>query len=100
MLHVIYIAAFAILTFIAISNLIRNLLLLGSDARRDPRSSNGRSSSSAGSVPHPEMLDERGRMVDEPLLVMRSINIEDAREQLDELFESTNSSDAGSDEDA
>lgn len=102
MLHVIYIVAFAILAFIAVSNLIQNIMLLGSDVRRgsgrpygdDPASRSNRP------TPHPEMLDDTGRMVDEPLLVMKSIDIEDAREQLDALFEnSTSASDSSPDDD-
>lgn len=40
-------------------------------------------------TPHPELLDENGRMIDEPLLVMRSMSVEDAREQLDAIYKSS-----------
>jgi len=40
-------------------------------------------------VPHPEFLDDTGNVINEPLLVMRSINIDDAREQLDALYNSS-----------
>jgi hypothetical protein len=40
-------------------------------------------------MPHPELLDETGRVINEPLLVMRSMSVDDAREQLDALFESS-----------
>lgn len=104
MLHALYLIAFAVLSVLAVGNLIRNLMLLGSDARRGPRNTyggNGTSGRSNNSIPHPEMLDETGRVVDEPLLVMKSISLEDAREQLDALYDSSaGSSDSASDEDA
>ena len=103
MLHALYIIAFAILAVLAISNLIRNLMLFGAEASKKPRKpfvGSNPSDSTDRSTPHPEMLDERGRVVDEPLLVMRSISIEDAREQLDALYEgSAGQSDEGADED-
>ncbi len=105
MLHALYIIAFAILAVLAVSNLIRNLMLLGADSRRDTRKpfAGGNGSQSSGRpVPHPEMLDETGRVVDEPLLVMRSMSLEDARERLDALYEGSGSQadDATPDEDA
>lgn len=91
MLHALYLIAFAVLSVLAIGNLIRNLMLLGSDSRRDRRRSYFDKADDGGSaqssVPHPEMLDERGRILEEPLLVMKSISLEDAREQLDALYE-------------
>ena len=78
-------------------------MLLGADARRDPRKpfAGGNMPDDANRTPpHPEMLDETGRVVDEPLLVMRSISLEDARERLDALFDgSSGQSDTTSDED-
>ncbi|MDB9526647.1 DUF2973 domain-containing protein [Oscillatoria sp. CS-180] len=107
MLQALYIIAFAVLSVLAISNLIRNIMLLGSDSRRDPRRpymNNGdrsSSSSSGRSIPHPEMLDEKGRVLDEPLLVMKSISLEDAREQLDALYDnSSETMDSTQDEEA
>ena len=38
-------------------------------------------------VPHPELLDQDGQVIREPLLVMRSISMKDAREQLDALYD-------------
>jgi hypothetical protein len=35
------------------------------------------------------MLDDTGKVINEPLLVMRSMTVEDAREQLDALFEAS-----------
>ena len=37
MFHALYIAAFLILTAIAVSNLVRNMMLLGSGTRRQSR---------------------------------------------------------------
>jgi hypothetical protein len=44
-------------------------------------------------VPHPELLDSDGRIINEPLLVMKSMTVEDAREQLDALYKSSPSGD-------
>jgi hypothetical protein len=103
MLHALYIIAFAVLSVLAVGNLIRNLMLLGSDARRGSRNTSGggnfSGNRSSTSPPHPEMLDEKGKVLDEPLLVMKSISLEDARERLDSLYEgSSGSSDSSSDE--
>jgi hypothetical protein len=101
MLHAIYIIAFTILAFLAVTNLIRNLMTLGIDSQKrygSPR----RYSTSMGelqSASHPELLDESGNFVNEPYLVMRSISVEDAREQLDALYKaSPGSSDEAHDE--
>lgn len=86
MLQLLYIVAFVILAVLAIGNLIRSLFALGIESQRGyaPRSN---SSSAQGDVlPHPELLDESGRVINEPLLVMKSITVEDAREQLDALY--------------
>jgi len=104
MLHALYLVAFAVLSVLAVGNLFRNMMLLGSDARRGSRNAyrdgNPTDSQSSSSVPHPEMLDEKGRVLDEPLLVMKSISLEDARERLDSLYEgSSGSSDSPADED-
>lgn len=104
MLHALYIIAFAVLSVLAVGNLIRNLMLLGADSRRGSRNTYGGdnfgSDRANNSVPHPEMLDEKGRVLDEPLLVMKSISLEDARERLDSLYESSSgSSESISDDD-
>ena len=97
MLHLLYILAFTVLALIAVSNLIRNLLMFSTE--RDRSHPSGRSpmsnrdfayrSSTSQSVPHPEFLDDAGNIIKDPLLVMRSINVEDAREQLDALYEAS-----------
>lgn len=97
MLHLLYILAFTVLAFIAVSNLIRNLVMFSFDRERPyPVNSSTGNKGSFGyygakrqSVPHPELLDNKGNLIKEPLLVMRSINVDDAREQLDALYESS-----------
>jgi hypothetical protein len=101
-LHLLYIVAFTVLAVLAIANMFRNLMTLGLESQRSYSPGNasmyGRSQARTDrqAVPHPELLDEFGNIVNEPLLVMRSITMEDARDQLDALYEaspgSTNSS--------
>ncbi len=91
-LHLLYIIAFTILAFLAVGNLFRNLMTLGVESQRASRGWNpGGSSpvSRSGATPHPELLDDSGNVINEPLLVMRSMSVEDAREQLDALYESS-----------
>jgi hypothetical protein len=86
MLHILYILAFTVIALVAIGNLIRSLVVLGTESRRPygtapkpvPRS-----------VPHPELLDAAGQPIQEPLLVMRSLTVEDARQQLDALYQAS-----------
>jgi Protein of unknown function (DUF2973) len=92
LLHVLYILAFTVLACLAVGNLIRNLLTLGLDSTR-PVSDYRRVSRS---VPHPELLDANGRIIDEPLLVMKSMSVEDAREQLDAIYRSSPGGQSGS----
>ncbi|MEY3300512.1 MAG: hypothetical protein RLZZ597_3772 [Cyanobacteriota bacterium] len=92
MWQVIYIIAFAVLAILAIANLVRNLILLGSNARNS-QSPNAYNNDNRRPVPHPELLDQDGQVIREPLLVMRSISVKDAREQLDALYNSDDSSD-------
>jgi hypothetical protein len=91
MWHVVYIIAFAVLAILAIANLVRNLILLGGNARQPQSRPNGgqQTYQGSGSVPHPELLDQDGQVIREPLLVMRSISVKDAREQLDALYNGT-----------
>lgn len=96
MLHLLYILAFTIIAFIAINNLIRSLITISTEsargystARTSPGqkvSTRGIGSDSMGVAPHPELLDSNGRPISEPLLVMRSVSVEDAREQLDAIY--------------
>ena len=100
MFHILYMLAFTILAFLAISSLIRNLINLGFDSQRmrapfpysgDEASghANSQSGNSNRPTPHPELLDDAGKMIKEPLLVMRSIAVEDVREKLDALYDSS-----------
>jgi len=103
MLHLLYILAFTIISFLAIGNLIRSLLTLGLEARQLDSGWNAtgkRPSLSSGRrpVPHPEFLDNAGFVIDEPLLVMRSMTVEDAREQLDALYKSSPGTNPASDD--
>jgi hypothetical protein len=95
MLHLLYILAFTILAVLAVGNLIRNIMTLGVESQR--HSSRGWGTGGSQSMPasrqypasHPELLDATGNVIDEPLLVMRSMSVEDAREQLDAIYESS-----------
>ncbi|MBC6423339.1 MAG: DUF2973 domain-containing protein [Hormoscilla sp. SP5CHS1] len=98
MLHLLYILAFTTLALIALRNLIGNLLTLGIDSTRsyppqkpniDKNTYQYLAGSGRQAVPHPEFLDEAGNVIDEPLLVMRSMTVEDARSKLDALYNST-----------
>jgi Protein of unknown function (DUF2973) len=88
MLQIIYLIAFTILAFLAIGNLIRSLIgfsMEGPPQRSKSNNLNGYSYR-AGAVPHPELLDDLGNITSEPLLIMKSISIEDARARLDALY--------------
>jgi hypothetical protein len=90
MLHLLYIFAFTILAFIAVANLIRNLIMFSFHQERTyPPMNNPYMPSNRRLIPHPELLDNSGNLIKEPLLVMRSINVDDAREQLDALYEAS-----------
>ncbi len=80
MLQLLYIVAFTVLALLAMANLIRSLLTLGIESQRQTASSRVRT------VSHPELLDSDGQVIDEPLLVMRSLSVEDARAQLDAIY--------------
>jgi len=94
MLHLLYILAFTTIAFFAVGNLVRSLISVSSDSQlggsRDRRRYNtNRGVQQQEMTPHPELLDEDGRPIDEPLLVMRSVNVEDARSKLDALYENS-----------
>jgi Protein of unknown function (DUF2973) len=83
MFQTIYLIAFTILAVVAISNLIRNLIQFNTAAQRPFISPN------SNRTVHPELLDDNGRITNEPLLVMKSIDVDDARNRLDALYESS-----------
>lgn len=89
MLHLLYVLAFTILAFLAVGNLIRSLLTVGLDSYRSQGWSPEKYPKPLGKSPHPELLDESGNLVNEPLLVMRSMSVQDVREQLDALYQSS-----------
>lgn len=95
MLQVLYILAFTVLAVLAISNLMRSLFTLGVESHRYQPQENRRNTANGlflrpnGTISHPELLDDKGNLTNEPLLVMRSISMEDAREHLNALYESS-----------
>ncbi len=87
MLQLLYIFAFTVIAFLAFGNLFRSLITLGMESQRPYRHNSGPASASRRmQSSHPELLDESGNLIDEPLLVMRSISVEEAREQLNNLY--------------
>lgn len=97
MLHLLYVFAFTVLAVLAVSNMIRNVVQLGVQSQRPPQRYSQQSNQSqsvnqrvARPVPHPELLNEQGDVINEPLLVMRSISVKDARDKLNALYESSN----------
>ena len=95
MLHVIYILAFTVVASFAISNLVRSLITLSTESSRvypnhqPPQAKRNSATYNYARPIHPELLDEKGKVIEEPLLVMRSVSVEDAREQLDALYDSS-----------
>ncbi|HEY9636313.1 MAG TPA: DUF2973 domain-containing protein [Coleofasciculaceae cyanobacterium] len=93
MLQLLYLIAFTVIAFLAIRNLLISLLSVSMEAQRfhsqTGRSPMTTSRSQYSSVPHPELLDDMGKPINEPLLVMRSMTVEDAREKLDALYKSS-----------
>ncbi|GAB4214340.1 MAG: DUF2973 domain-containing protein [Synechococcales cyanobacterium] len=79
MLQLLYCVAFGTVTFLALRNLVNNLLTLGREQQQPPRRPRR--------VPHPELVDDQGNLTSEPLLVIRSTNLEEARTRLDQLFQ-------------
>lgn len=93
MLHLLYIAAFTIIAFITITNLIKSLVSVSFESGQQIR----RRGQPQNLVKrHPELFDENGQPTDEPLLVIRSVNVEDARRQLDKLYQASSVEDLDS----
>lgn len=91
MFQVLYLIVFLMLTILAVVNLVRNLMMVASDSQRSPNWTQ------RPSIPHPELLDSAGNVVNEPLMVMRSASVEDIRSRLDALYESSPGQSAGDD---
>ena len=92
MLHLIYILVFTAIALLAVSNLIRSLVTLSVETQKfyphqHPNSSTRRRPRSE--TVHPELLDEWGKVIEEPLLVMRSVSVDDARSRLDALYDAS-----------
>ena len=93
-LQILYMLAFVGIAFLAIGNLLRSILTLGTESTR-PVVPKGMGNGMRQSPQHPEMLDENGRVINEPLLVMRSMTVEDARERLDAIYRSSPGGESG-----
>jgi Protein of unknown function (DUF2973) len=91
MWQLLYIIAFVVVAVLAIRNMVRNMISLGIESQRSyaPSSSSPSAVARNTTATHPELFDESGRVINEPLLVMRSMTVEDAREQLDALYNSS-----------
>ena len=95
-LQVIYLLVFTVIAVLAIGNLVRSMVALGmeSQGQQPPNWATpygpGREAMGRKRSPqHPEMLDENGKVINEPLLVMRSLSMDDARERLDAIYRSS-----------
>jgi Protein of unknown function (DUF2973) len=105
-LHVLYIVAFAVIAVLAIGNLIRSMVTLGMESQgqqapnwASPYGPSRETLASRRQSPqHPEMLDENGKVINEPLLVMRSLSMDDARERLDAIYRSSPGGESGASE--
>ncbi len=75
-LHLLYVVLFTILAVLALGNLLRSLIHLSIESQYPPQRP----------ASHPELFDAAGNPLDEPLLVVRSVNLEEARQQLDKLY--------------
>ncbi len=91
MVQIIYILAFTILSLFAISNLIRSMISLSQNDSR--RYQDKRNRQVFPEYAHPELWDKDGKYIDEPLMVIKSISVDDARSRLDALYNSSPSSD-------
>lgn len=92
MLHLVYILVFTAIALLAVSNLIRSLITLSAETQKFyPPNYNGAAAGKPRSnkTVHPELLDEQGQVIEEPLLVMRSVSVDDARSRLDALYDSS-----------
>ncbi|MEL7225134.1 MAG: DUF2973 domain-containing protein [Cyanobacteria bacterium P01_D01_bin.36] len=94
MLHLLYVLAFTVLAVLAVSNMIRNLVRLGTEVQKPMRPTE----QAKRPIPHPELLNDSGDVINEPLLVMRSISIKDAREQLNAIYEASSGNASGNEE--
>lgn len=92
MLHLIYILVFTVIALLAVSNLIRSLITLSAETQKfyPPNyNPNNQEQPRKPKKVHPELLDEQGKVIEEPLLVMRSVSVDDARSKLDALYDAS-----------
>jgi hypothetical protein len=91
MLHLIYILAFTVIALLAVSNLIRSLVTLSAESQKfyPPQYNTSNPGSSSMRKVHPELLDDQGKMIEEPLLMMRSVSVDDARSRLNALYDAS-----------
>ncbi|MFM2312739.1 MAG: hypothetical protein RLZZ04_2015 [Cyanobacteriota bacterium] len=91
MLHLIYILAFTVIALLAVSNLIRSLVTLSAESQKfyPPQYNASSQGSSSRQRVHPELLDDQGKMIEEPLLMMRSVSVDDARSRLNALYDAS-----------
>lgn len=91
MLHLIYILAFTIIALLAVSNLIRSLVTLSAESQKfyPPQYNTSSRGSSSSQKVHPELLDDQGKVIEEPLLTMRSVSVDDARSRLNALYDAS-----------
>ena len=90
MVQILYILAFTILSIFAISNLIPSMIALSQNDSRGYQDK--RNLRLSPQFAHPELWDKEGKYIDEPLMVIKSINVDDARSRLDALYNSSPSS--------
>jgi Protein of unknown function (DUF2973) len=88
MIPTLYIIAFTALSILAVANLIRSMVALSKSEPTNRSLSNRRSAK--GKAFHPELIDANGNITQEPLLVMRSFTMDDARARLDAIYEASN----------
>ena len=95
MLHLLYILAFTGVALLAVGNLVRNLMTLGVQA--DRANATQQNNRQPAITMHPEMLDDAGKPIREPLLVMKSMTVDDARDHLNAIYKASPGGFAGGD---
>jgi hypothetical protein len=93
MLQILYIVAFTALSLFAVANLIRSMISLAQNDSKAQKYPASRRFSSFRTI-HPELIDDNGNVTDEPLLVMRPMNFDDARLRLDAIYNSSPNADS------
>ncbi len=98
MFQILYLLVFSILAVLAVVNLARSLFMVAADTQKISPTWQQRSR-----VPHPELLDSSGQVVNEPLMVIRSAPaneaIDDIRNRLDALYQASPGQTMGDGED-